>query len=256
MPVDQAGQQIPQGVKTVNPNDITNYSQQPPQQNVQAKRAQEELGIDWEELESMALEVATFAQAQKDKAFFAALDRLNTAALSYIQMPTDMNSRDLTAQSSMKECPYCDGLGEIAGNSPSKFDTEPTQPCPVCKGDGEVPSSREVDLSLDPREVKERDDDHWGREDDFLGRYYSRKAQMAPNYLRGIEIALLEAFSEAVDDIETDSYKQGPGYFETAAQGLLDSVNNELIVTNIHNLEGILQDKAATMAMMNEEEEF
>ncbi len=79
---------------------------------------------------------------------------------------------------------------------------------------------------------------------------------MTPNYLRGIEIALLEAFSEAVDDIETDSYKQGPGYFETAAQGLLDSVNNELIVTNIHNLEGILQDKAATMAMMNEEEEF
>jgi len=169
MPTDQAGQQIPQGVETIDPNEKPDeYSTTPPNQNVQARIAQD-LGIDWEELESIALEVATYAQAEKEKAFFDALDRLNTAALSYVQLPTDLGPKDLIS------------------NKVSQ--------------------------------------------------------QVEPSYLHSIETSLLQAFSDALDEIELESNYREPGYFETAMQGLLDSVQNDLIVNNITNLEVMAKEK-------------
>lgn len=97
IPADQAGQTVPQGVKTLQPTELVDYSLNPPNDLVQARIAQEESGIDWEELMSISLECATYAQAEKDRAFFDALDRLNTAALSYVQMPTDISHKDLMA---------------------------------------------------------------------------------------------------------------------------------------------------------------
>jgi hypothetical protein len=171
MPTDQAGQQVPKDVKTLNPGDTGGFSITPPEQNVQAKIAQEDSGMDWEELESMALEVATFAQMGKEKSFFDALDRLNTTALSYVQMPTDIKDKDLLAKKAQDE-----------------------------------------QLLYSP-------------------------------IFRIVEKALLDSFSEALDEIETEAGYQEPGYIETAIQSLLDSVQTNLVMQNVSTLEALAKEK-------------
>jgi len=98
MPADQQGQAVPQGVETIEETDLASgYSLQP----TTAKKAQyddfEEGEIDWEDLQSAAIDVQAYIRKRDMKGLAEAADYLNFLILQHVHVSEDMSLGPLSA---------------------------------------------------------------------------------------------------------------------------------------------------------------
>lgn len=101
MPKDQVQQPVPQGVKTVDEAEMGTYTIQPTAGQPVAKRAQQD--IDWDDIQSAAIDVVAYSRQQDAKGIIEALDYLNFLILDQVQVEEGVDMRSMFARIGRKQ---------------------------------------------------------------------------------------------------------------------------------------------------------